>query len=79
MLDQLLDPFTQCLDADSAQRVIELGIPPPVERRVNELAARANDGLLSDDERAEYEALLNATDFIAILKLKTKRRLAAEA
>ena len=77
MLDQLLDPFTRCLDAESAKRVIELGISPAVEQRVNDLAERANEGVLTDDERAEYEALINATDFIAILKLKTKRRLAS--
>jgi hypothetical protein len=27
-----------------------------------------NEGVLSDDERAEYEALISAEDFAAILK-----------
>jgi hypothetical protein len=29
----------------------------------------------ADDERAEYEALVNAEDFVAILKLKASRQL----
>jgi hypothetical protein len=79
LLDQLLDPFTQCLDAESAQRVIAFGIAPAVQQRVSALAEKANEGLLTDDERAAYEALINAADFIAILKLKAQRRLTSNA
>jgi hypothetical protein len=75
LLDQLLDPFTQCLDAESARRVIEFGIAPAVQQRVSVLAERANDGVLTEDERIDYEALINAADFIAIIKLKAQRRL----
>ena len=75
LVDQLLDPFAQCLDAESAKRVIEFGIAPAVQQRVNALAERANDGALTDDERNDYEALITAADFIAILKLKARRRL----
>ncbi|HXP86263.1 MAG TPA: hypothetical protein VN841_16170 [Bryobacteraceae bacterium] len=77
MLDQLLDPFAQCLDAESAQRVIEFGIAPAFQERVSALAERANEGELTEDERTDYEALINAADFIAILKLKAQRRLAS--
>ena len=33
------------------------------------------EGLLTDDERTEYEALVNAADFISILKLKARHHL----
>jgi hypothetical protein len=70
-----VDPFTQCLNAESAQRVIEFGIAPAVQQKVGALAERANEGLLTEDERIDYEALINAADFTAILKLKAQRRL----
>jgi hypothetical protein len=76
MLDSFLDPLSLCLDAESARRVVELRIAEPVQERVDTLAELANRGLLSDDERAEYEALINAADFISILKLKARRHLA---
>ena len=79
LLDEILDPFTRCLDAESAQRVVEFGIDPAVQQRVGALAERANQGVLTEDERADYEALINAADFIAILKLKAQRRLTANA
>jgi hypothetical protein len=39
------------------------------------LGQRANEGNLDSSERSEYEALIDAADFIAILKLKARRRL----
>jgi len=41
------------------------------------LAESANEGTLSDNERSEYEALVNAADFISILKLKAQLYLAS--
>ena len=75
LLDDLLDPFTRCLDDESAQRVAEFRIAPGVQKRVDALAERANEGVLREDERRDYEALINVADFIAILKLKARRRL----
>ena len=77
-LDDLLEPFSRCLDAESAQRVAEFRVDPAVQERIGILAERANDGVLSDDERSEYEAFINAADFISILKLKATRRLKSD-
>jgi len=74
-LDGLLEPLSRCLDEESARRVIELQVATPVQERIDILAERANDGTLSGDERLEYEALINAADFISILKLKARRHL----
>jgi hypothetical protein len=74
-LDGLLEPLSRCLDAESAKRVVEFRADPAVQARIAVLAEKANDGALSDDERTEYEAFINAADFIAILKLKAQRQL----
>jgi len=74
-LDDLLDPLSKCLDAESARRVVDLRVAEPVQGRVAELAQRANHGQLSLDERNEYEALVNAEDLISILQLKAQQQL----
>lgn len=74
-LDALLDPLSRCLDAESARHVIDFRVGTPVQERIERLAEHANDGVLSSDERTEYEALINATDIIAVLKLKARRQL----
>jgi hypothetical protein len=74
-LDGLLEPLSRCLDAESARRVVNLQVDVPVQERIDSLAEQANEGSLSDAERSEYEALINATDFISILKLKARQYL----
>ena len=74
-LDDLLDPLSKCLDAESARRLVELRVSEPVQNRVADLAQRANEGRLSVDERNEYEAIVNAEDLISILQLKAQRHL----
>lgn len=74
-LDGLLDPLSRCLDAESARRLVEFQIDASVQERIDNLADRANEGVLTDSERSEYEALINAADFISILKLKAREHL----
>ena len=75
LLDEFLDPLSRCLDAESARRVVALGVSASVQARVDLLADRANEGLLTADELAEYEALMNAEDIVAILKMKSRQQL----
>ena len=77
VLDRLLDPLSRCLDAESARRVAAFRIDAAVQAQIDILAERANQGSLTNEERAEYEAFVNATDFISILKLKAHRQLRA--
>jgi uncharacterized protein YnzC (UPF0291/DUF896 family) len=65
----------RCRDAESARRLVAFQVEPPVQERIDALGERANEGNLSAAERDEYEALINAADFIAILKLKVRRHL----
>ena len=74
-LDSLLEPLSLCLDAESARRLVAFRIDAPVQERIEILGERANEGTLSTAERSEYEALISAADFIAILQLKARRHL----
>ena len=71
-LDALLEPLSRCLDAESARRVVDWQVDPPLQERIHTLAERANEGTLGANERSEYEALVNAADFISVLKLKAR-------
>ena len=75
LLDDLLDPLSRCFDAESARRLLEVRVAPPVQERIDSLAERANEGMLTDEERSGYETLINAADLISILKLKARRQL----
>ena len=75
LLNDLLDPLSRCLDEESARRVAEFRIGPALEEKIRVLAEKSNDGLLNEDERADYEAIINTADIISILKLKAQRQL----
>ena len=75
VLNDLLDPLSRCLDAESARRVAEFRVGPLVDEKIRAFAERANEGLLNDGERADYEAIINTADIISILKAKAQRYL----
>lgn len=76
LLDRLLDPVGHALGPEAARRLIDLRADDEVQGRVDELADRANEGLLSPDERREYEALVAAATVVAVLQAKARRVLA---
>lgn len=60
---------------ESARRVAEFRVAPVVQERIDILAGQANEGLITQDERVEYEAIINAADLITVLKLKARHNL----
>ena len=75
-LGRLLEPVTQCFSAEVAERLISLPPDPAVQARIEDLAEKANEGQLSDVERAEYEEYIEAADLIAILQFRARAALA---
>jgi hypothetical protein len=78
-LDRYLDPVTDALTPQAAQRILELEPDPEVVRRVQELGEKSNAGTLSDDERDEYRVLADAGTLVALLKAKARRALTRHA
>jgi hypothetical protein len=75
VVEQMLEPLALCLDPESARRVAEFGLSPDLQARLDKLAGRANEGLLSADERNDYEAFVSIADVISVLKLRARNRL----
>lgn len=76
-LDRLLDPVGRCLSPEVARRMIALPAEPDVLARLEYLAERSTEGQSSNEERSEYEALVRALDFVAVLQAKARMLLAA--
>jgi hypothetical protein len=43
VLDRMLDPLSDCLNSEAAQRIVALGIEPAVQARIEELADRSTE------------------------------------
>jgi hypothetical protein len=72
MLDRIFDPLAECFTPEVARRVLEISIDPAEQDRINGLADKANEGLLTDAERADYEEFIEAADLLAILQAKAR-------
>lgn len=66
--DEILDPVAGCLTPEVAARILAIRIDPRVQARVDELAASAAAGTLSEAERTEYEDLIEQADMLGIVK-----------
>ncbi len=79
LLEAYLGPLAECFTPDVARRVVEFQPDARTAERLAILREKANEGTLLEAERAEYEAFVNAIDFIAILKTKAKSLLSARS
>ena len=73
VLNELLDPVGACLTREVAERIHRLRAPAAVQQRIEELASRSEGGTLTEEEGAEYEALVSAGTFIAVLQTKARQ------
>jgi hypothetical protein len=72
ILDRLLDPVGRILTQDVAERLVRLKVDAKTQKMLDRLARRCNEGKLTDAERHDYEVLVYALDFIAILQAKAR-------
>jgi hypothetical protein len=72
VFDRVLSPVTDCLTPDAARRILESKLDPAIQRRLDELAPKANFGTLSQAERDEYEELIDAVELLAVFKAKSR-------
>lgn len=75
-LDGYFDPVTTVFTPELAQKIVSLTPDKSVVARVAELAAKSDEGTLTDDERDELVKLVDAGDFISLFKAKARRYLA---
>lgn len=69
------DPILQFFTVDQAREIVEYRGDSGLQQRLEELAERANEGMLTPDEQAEYEGYVRANKFVAILQAKARKLL----
>jgi len=75
MVGRFLEPVFLNLPADAARRIVDLQADEELQRRVEVLARKANEGELTPGERDEYETYIDAGDILATLQALARRTL----
>ena len=74
-LERFVDHLTRGFTPELAKHFAELPKPDPeFQARLDELAAKANEGSLSPEETAEYDKYVEYMDFVAYMRLKARAR-----
>lgn len=68
-------PIFAILSNEQMRHLAQLRADPSLADRVDELAGRANEGDLTEEERAEYEAYIEANNLMAVLQSEARFRL----
>ena len=66
--DRGVRPVLQIVFRDKSEAVLNYRADAELQRRIEVLAAKANEGQLREEERAEYEGYVRANKFVAILQ-----------
>ncbi len=76
---KLFEPILREMTPEMARIIVNARTDSSVVERVEYLRAQANEGLLTDEERAEYVDYVEAVDMLAILQAKARDELARQA
>ena len=76
LLGGLMEPLGRCLTPQSAQEILSVRADEAAQRRVEELAAKCDEGKLTPDEHAEYQLFVEVGDLVALLQAKARSYLA---
>jgi hypothetical protein len=74
-LERIIQPAKGTLPAELADYLLALDFSPEDHARYEELSAKAQEGVLSESEKAELDDLLTANDVLAILQSKARSSL----
>jgi hypothetical protein len=71
-LDRVLNNLGEAITPETAARILALEPDPEVEERLDYLSERSTEGLLTEEERAEYEGVVFMGDFVMLMKRQAK-------
>ena len=78
-LDRLLEPVTETFTPEMARKIVEIRADPKIQADIDELREKANEGMLTAEEDAQYKDFVEAVDVISIIQAKARRFLARRA
>jgi len=74
MVSELAERLGSTLNEASARSILALKLNGPTPERRQELAEKANEGLLTTEEFAEYETYAQLRGLLALLQSKFRTR-----
>ena len=71
-MQDILDPVARCFTPAIAKQIAEIRADLDTQARIEELGVKCNEGELTEAERREYGAYVEAIDLVGILQAKAR-------
>jgi hypothetical protein len=68
----MLEPVARCFTPAVAKQIAELRVDPVIQARIDELTAKCNEGQLTETEKHEYQAYVEAIDLVGISQAEAR-------
>lgn len=68
----MLRSVTNCFTPEVARQIVDARLDTDTQARIDQLAAKANRGTLTAEERDEYAEFVEYIDLIGIIKAKAR-------
>ena len=75
--DRATEPIFGIFTPEQVHQIADYHADQELQDRIAQLADKANEGELTDEERAEYEGYAHANRFVAVLQAQARRRISA--
>ena len=76
-IDRLLTPAADSMPIEVARWLVGLRADSDLQARLDELADKNTDGIITESELAEYDEYLRASEVIGVLQAKARLALAS--
>lgn len=74
-IDPVFAPIVGCFTRDVAARILEVRLDDSTQTKMDQWAKQANEGLLTETDRMEYERLIDKLDTLGLLKSLARQAL----
>lgn len=78
-MESMLSSVAETLDANALRALVEMRSSVEAAERMDWLAERANEGLLTEEERHEYHSAISFGNFLGLLQSRARLKLKSVA
>jgi hypothetical protein len=78
-MESMLSSVADTLDVNALKALVEMRASVEAAERMDWLAERANEGLLTEEERHEYHSAISFGNFLGLLQSKARLKLKSVA
>jgi len=78
-MESMLASVTDTLETSALKALVEMRASAEAAERMQWLAERANEGLLTEEERHEYDSAISFGNFLGLLQSKARLKLKSAA